>query len=87
MKNSVKQYTRQVIEDNKEFIEGNIAEYLLEEAQNSENGYQWYLSGDESVEYDEANLDKVFEIQNEIKEFINSNFNYDISDFDYLMNI
>jgi len=84
MKTSVLQFTRQSVANNKEFIEGNIAEYLILNVQSDEYGYHGYFSDDESHEYDgEANANRRCEMRNEVEDFINENFDFDISEFEY----
>lgn len=84
MKQSVHQFTRQVVNDNKDFIlEGNIAEWLINEASSHEWGIHWYLSDDESLEYDRATTARRAEIEQEVFNYIKENWNFDISDFDY----
>lgn len=82
MRNSIKQYTRQYIEDNKIYIEDNIADYLITTAQQEENGYFWYLSQNEITEFEE-NTKKREKLIIEIENFIYKYFNFNINDFDY----
>lgn len=82
MKNSIKTYTDAVVYDNKEYIiknGGDVAEYLLANAENLEFGWFFYLSSEEILEYEDSNSNKIEEIRNEIKDFINDNYNYNIN--------
>ena len=73
--NEALQITKQVVTDNESFIIGNVAEYLLNEAANAENGWLWYLSGAETADYETGNSEKYII---EIKNFLLANFNYNI---------
>lgn len=82
MKNSANQLTKAYIHDNKQFIEGNVAEYLMLNIEAVSN-YNEYLSDEEIEEYENASNERKAEIENEIETWINENFNYDISKFEY----
>ena len=51
-----------------------------------DNGVYEYLSEAEIDEYEKASSDRRFEIQSEVKNWIKSNYDYDISEFDYFEN-
>lgn len=80
MKNSALQFTRQYVQDNTEYIDGNVAEHLILNVRSADQGYLEYLSEDEIEEYENATFERTVEIQNEIENWINDNFNFDISD-------
>ncbi|MDD4515384.1 hypothetical protein [Massilibacteroides sp.] len=82
MKNSAGQLTRAYINDNKQFIEGNIAEHLMLNLE-AVSCYNEYLSDEEIEEYENASMERKAEIEAEIENWINYNFNFDISKFEY----
>lgn len=82
MKNSASQLTRAYIHDNKQFIEGNVAEHLMLNLE-AISCYSEYLSDEEIEEYENASLERKSEIESEIENWINDNFNFDISEFEY----
>jgi hypothetical protein len=83
MKDSVLQFTKQYIADNKEYISGNVAEHLIELAKNLDRGYQDYMNHDEIEEYENATPKRAAQIEKEIRAWINKNFNFDIKEFEY----
>lgn len=80
MKNSALQLTRAYIYDNDQYIDGNVADHLLLNAQNAERGYFDYLSDEEIYEY-ENDSKRRKELENEVESFINENFDFDISEY------
>jgi hypothetical protein len=82
MKHSANQLTRAYIHDNKQFINGNIAEHLMLNIEAVSN-YNEYLSDEEIEEYENASPDRKAEIENEIEAWIKENFDYDITEFEY----
>ena len=82
MKHSAMQLTRAYIHDNREFIEGNIAEHLMLNLKAFSSYYE-YLSDEELEEYDNASIKRTRAIEIEVEEWIDDNFNYDITDFEY----
>jgi hypothetical protein len=82
MKHSANQLTRAYIHDNKQFINGNIAEHLMLNIEAVSN-YNEYLSDEEIEEYENASLNRKAEIENEIEAWIKENFDYDITEFEY----
>ena len=81
MKTTAEELTKAYISDNREYIDGNVAEHL-KLCLNQDSDYCEYLSDDEIDEYFEANLDKKQEIREEIENWIDENFDFDISDLD-----
>jgi len=82
MKNSALQLARQIVNDNKSFIEGNIAEYMIEEIYSNDNNFYQYLT-DEEIEEMNDNVQKTHELGEEVFAMLKENFNYDISEFEY----
>ena len=82
MKNSASQLTRAYIHDNKQFREGNIAEHLMLNLDGVSCYYE-YLTEEEIEEYDNAPSARKAEMEEEIKNWINDNFDFDITDFEY----
>ena len=83
MKNSALQFTRQYVNESTEYIDGNVAEHLILNVQSADQGYLEYLSEDEIEEYENATPERRAEIQNEIENWINDNFDFDVSEFEY----
>lgn len=83
MKNSALQFTRQYISDNKQYINGNIAEHLILNVQSADQGYLEYLSEDKIEEYENASAERRAEIQDEVEDFIKTNFDFEIDEFEY----
>jgi len=80
MKKSIKQFTDQIIADNKEFIgQEKICDYLINEAENIENGFYEYYSDED---YIKAGWDIEFseKLDEEIKSFLRANYNYYINE-------
>ena len=82
MKNSVVQLTKQAINDNKEFIVGNIAEHLMIEIENDENSFIWYLKSEEAEEIN-SNKNMWNKHFRDVRKMLSDNFNYNISEFKY----
>lgn len=82
MKNSISQYIKAYIHDNKNFIDGNIAEHLLYNFYNNDNVFYEYLT-DEEIEEINNNVELTHKKGEEIVTFIKNNFNYDIAEFEY----
>jgi hypothetical protein len=82
MKNSVLQFTKQAVNDNKQYIDGNVAEHLILTTQSLEHGYFEYLTEEEIEEF-ENNSKRRAELETEVEKFINDNFNFDIEEFEY----
>ena len=76
MKKSIKQFTDQVVSDNKEFIgQEKVCDYLINEAQNIENGFHEYMSEAEICKY-EGNQELTEALEGEIISFLKENYNY-----------
>ncbi len=82
MKNSASQIAKQIVQDHKEFIEGNISEYLIHETlKNDVNLYQ-YLTEDE-IKVINENTDIWMKHDQEVEKMLIDNFDFDISEFEY----
>lgn len=77
MKNSILTLTQSYVSDNSQFINGNVAEYLILEADVGENYFFWYLS-DEEIEEINGNPELWAKKWDEVVEFLKSNFDYEI---------
>lgn len=82
MKKSAVQVARQSVQDNKEYITGNIADYLHNEVTQDANSFFCYLT-DETIEEMDGNASLWHEKEEEVKEMLYREFNYDISEFEY----
>ena len=77
MKNSILTLTQSYVSDYSQFINGNVAEYLILEADVGENYFFWYLS-DEEIEEINGNPELWAKKWDEVVEFLKSNFDYEI---------
>lgn len=82
MKTSALQLAKQIVNDNKSFIDGNIAEYMIQEVESNDNNFFQYLT-DEEIEEMNGNHEKWNELGEQVYKMLNENFNYDISKFEY----
>jgi len=84
MKNSALQYTRQHLQEAKQYQESdmNIAEYLILTAKAEDTGYFSYLT-DEEIEEFENDSQRRDELEQEVETFINENFNFSFENFTY----
>ena len=84
MKNSALQFTRQFIQEAKQYQEtdSSVAEYLILTAQSESNGYFSYLT-DEEIEEFENDQKRREELELEVETFLNDNFDFDFGDFEY----
>ena len=82
MKNSALQQTRAYVNDNKQFIEGNVSEHLLNNFWNNDNVFYEYLT-DEEIENMNNDVELTKKLGEEVEKFINNNFDFDISEFEY----
>jgi len=80
MKASALQLAKQIVSDNKSFIEGNIAEYMIQEVDSNDSNFYQYLT-DEEIEEMNGKPEKWNELGEQVYEMLRSNFNYDISEF------
>ena len=74
MKHNIKELTDMHVSDSKQHITGDVAEHLINEAHNIENGWYFYLSDEEIAEYETAPPDIRQEIQDEIVQWIAENY-------------
>ena len=84
MKYSALQYTKQHLQEAKQYQESdmNIAEYLILTAKAEDTGYFSYLT-DEEIEEFENDSQRRDELEQEIETFINENFNFSFENFTY----
>jgi hypothetical protein len=82
MKNSALQIAKAIVHDNKQFIEGNIAEYMIQEIEVNDNNFFQYLT-DEEIEQMNGNPEKWEGLGNQVYKMIKDNFNYPIHEFVY----
>lgn len=82
MKNSALQIAKAIVNDNKSFINGNVAEYMIQEIDSNENNFYQYLT-DEEIEEMNGNPAKWNELGEQVYKMLNENFNFDISEFVY----
>ena len=81
MKNSAVQLAKQIVQDNKSFINGNIAEYMIQEVVSNDNNFYQYLT-DEEIEDMNGNVQKTCELGAEVYAMLSDNFDYDITEFE-----
>lgn len=82
MRNSAIQLANQIVQDSREYITGNIAEYMIQEVDTNDNNFFQYLTHEE-IEEMNGNQEKWNELGNQINKMLNDNFDYDISEFEY----
>jgi len=64
-----------------EYHNGSVLNYLLESFEQADQGVIDYLTDDQMEYYDKSNPKEKTKIKNIIIEFINDNYNYDISKY------
>ena len=79
MKNSALTLTEAFVYDNKKYISGNIAEYLINNTKELEFGYYFFLT-EEEIDLFEKSSEKKIELIKNVNDFILENFNYEIED-------
>lgn len=72
MKTGIETLVQSYIHDNSEYI-NDVASHLLESAENSKNGYFWYLT-DEEVSLFESSVEEEKRLKEEVREFIINNY-------------
>ncbi|WP_159522825.1 hypothetical protein [Sunxiuqinia indica] len=82
MKHSALQLARQIVNDNKQYIDGNIAEYMILEVDSNDNNFYQYLT-DEEIEEMNGNPEKWNELGEEVHAMLRENFDFDITEFEY----
>ena len=88
MKSSALQLAKQIVYDNKNYIDGNIAEYMILEVESSASNMFQYLTDEEIEDIQDTN--DMFEasklqkkLTQDVKDMFLTNFNFDISEFEY----
>ena len=82
MQASIETMLKSYIYDNRSFIienGRNVAEYILSEAENMDNGWLWFLSDDE-IEKFESDRDAKDRMIQEIKDYLKSNYDYEVTE-------
>lgn len=81
MKASIKTIMDGVVHDNREVIKengGNVAEYLITDTEAQDQGWLWFMTDEEAEEYENASAERREEIRNDIRNWINENYNYNL---------
>jgi hypothetical protein len=81
MKNSALQLAKQIVNDNKSFIKGNISEYMIQEVDTNKNNFYQYLT-DEEIEEMNDNPEKWNELGKEVYTMLRENFDFDITELE-----
>ena len=82
MKTCIETMLKSYIYDNRSFIVengGNVAEYILADTEAYENGWLWFLN-DEEIEIFESDKNAKHQMIQEIKHYVNSNYDYKITE-------
>lgn len=82
MKSTAVQLAKTHIKDNRKFITGNVAEYLIQELDSNELNFFHYLT-DNEIEEMNGKAEKWHSLGEEVYAMIRNNFDYDISEFEY----
>ncbi len=82
MKTTSVQIAKQIINDNNQYINGNIAEYMIKEVDSDDNNFFQFLT-DEEIEDMDGNQEKWNKFGEEVYSMLKEIFNYDISEFKY----
>lgn len=83
MKSSALQLAKQIVNDNKRFIEGNISEYMIQEVESNDSNLYQYLTDEEIEECESTIRNKRGNHFRAVQNMLCENFNYDISEFEY----
>lgn len=81
MKHNIASLIEMVISESKQYIidnGGNVAQYLEQSAESEEFGWYFYLTDEEVTEYERADADRREEIREDIRNFIQENYDYNI---------
>lgn len=81
MKTTAVQLAKQIVNDNKGFIQGNVAEYMIQEVDSNDSNLLQYLT-DEEIDEMNNNPEKWNELGEEVYEMLRANFNFDISELE-----
>jgi len=87
MKTSIETLLNSYVSDNKKSIienGGNAAEYILADTEAQDQGWLWFLSDEEITDFEE-NKDARKRYIQEIRDFVNSNFNYKLKSDDLMI--
>jgi len=81
MKASIKTIMDGVVHDNRQVINengGNVAEYLITDTEAQDQGWLEFMTDEEAEEYEKASAERREEIRNDIRNWINENYNYNL---------
>jgi hypothetical protein len=85
MKNAIETLLNAYVSDNAAYIKenagGNVAEYILSSAAKMENGWLWFLTGEEIEDF-EANSERKAELVEQITTYVNEHYNYNLKNYD-----
>ena len=85
MKTNISQLINSLIHDNKEYIKDSgyetVSEYIINENENAEYGYYYYLT-DEEIELFEKDSNYEENAKKEINEYINKYYNIPVSELE-----
>lgn len=82
MKSSISTMLDSYVSDNSSYIienGGNAAEYILADTEAQDQGWLWFLN-DEEIKMFESDRKVRFEMIQEIKDYVNSNYNYEVTE-------
>lgn len=82
MKNSALQIANQIVNDSKKYIDGNIADHMIQQVGASENSFYLFLT-DEEIEEVNGNHEKWNELREQVYSMLRENFDIDIDDLFY----
>jgi hypothetical protein len=81
MRHSIKTLMDAVVHDNREVIienGGNAADYLMRSTEALDQGWHEFLSDEEVEEYENVSSERREEIREEIRTWVNENYNYNL---------
>ena len=82
MKSSISAMLDSYVSDNSLYIVengGNAAEYILADTEAQDQGWLWFLS-DEEIKTFETDRKARYQMIQEIKDYVNSNYNYEVTE-------
>ena len=82
MKKTALQLAKQLVNDSKENIEGNIADYMIMEVGETQESFFEYLTEAEITEA-ESDSNAWNKLSFEVTDMLRANFDYDITKFEY----
>ena len=76
MKSNIRQYIESIAHDNKEYINSTIANYVVENAENSDSWNEFFNLNELEENQGEVTDEQI----QEVKDYLLENFNYTIKD-------